>query len=77
MGYSISIHKAQGSEFDCVILPMDLSFQRMLYRKLVYTAVTRTKNLLILIGEPEALEKGVNNISNECRKTTLCDLICG
>jgi exodeoxyribonuclease V alpha subunit len=56
---------------------MDLSFQRMLYRKLVYTAVTRTKNLLILIGEPEALEKGVNNISNECRKTTLCDLICG
>jgi len=77
LGYAISIHKAQGSEFDCVILPMDLSFQRMLYRKLVYTAVTRTKNLLILIGEPEALEKGVNNISNECRKTTLCDLICG
>lgn len=75
LGYAISIHKAQGSEFDCVILPMDLSFNRMLYRKLVYTGVTRAKKLLILIGEPEALLRGVDNISNDHRKTTLNQMI--
>ena len=61
LGYSISIHKAQGSEFDIVIIPMDTSFSRMLYKKLIYTAVTRAKKYLLLVGEKEALINSINN----------------
>jgi exodeoxyribonuclease V alpha subunit len=75
LGYAISIHKAQGSEFDIVVIPMDLSFSRMLYRKLIYTAVTRAKKSLILIGEKEALISSVKNLKESDRMTTLKDNI--
>lgn len=75
LGYAISIHKAQGSEFDIVIIPMDLSFSRMLYRKLIYTAVTRAKKSLTLIGEKEALIRSISNVREDVRKTTLKDLL--
>ena len=67
LGYAISIHKAQGSEFDIVIMPMDKSYQRMLYRKLIYTGITRTKTLF-LVGELEAFILGVKNVREEVRK---------
>ena len=75
LGYAISIHKSQGSEFDIVIMPMDTSFKRMLYRKLLYTGVTRTKKSLILVGESEALTYGVSRVEEENRNTLLKDLI--
>lgn len=75
LGYVISIHKSQGSEFDIVIMPMDLSYKRMLYRKLIYTGVTRAKKSLTLIGESEALEYGVARIEEETRNTLLKELI--
>jgi len=75
LGYAISIHKSQGSEFDIVIMPMDLSYKRMLYRKLIYTGVTRAKKSLTLIGESEALEYGVARIEEETRNTLLKELI--
>lgn len=75
LGYAISIHKSQGSEFDIVIMPMDTSFKRMLYRKLVYTGVTRAKKSLILVGETEALTYGVARNDVENRNTLLKDLI--
>jgi len=71
LGYAISIHKSQGSEFDIVILPMDLSYNRMLYRKLIYTAVTRAKRSLMVVGEIEALNKAIINEREEIRKTSL------
>ncbi len=71
LGYAISIHKAQGSEFDIVIIPMDTSFSRMLYRKLIYTAVTRAKKYLLLVGERQALINAVNNIQEQSRFTGL------
>ena len=49
-GYAISVHKSQGGEFNMVIIPFVNSFKRMLYNKLIYTAVTRAKSKLILIG---------------------------
>ena len=73
LGYAISIHKAQGSEFDIVIIPMDTSFSRMLYRKLIYTAVTRSKKSLLLVGERNALENAVNNNQELSRLTGLKD----
>lgn len=70
-GYVISIHKSQGSEFDFVIIPVSHIYHRMLYRKLIYTAVTRAKKKLILIGEPYSFVASVNNNSEYIRKTHL------
>ena len=74
-GYIISIHKSQGSEFDIVVLPLCNNYRRMLYRKLIYTAVTRAKRKLIIIGEPQAFVYAVNNDNEYIRKTSLLDRI--
>ena len=75
LGYAISIHKSQGSEFDLVIMPMDMSFRRMLYRKLLYTGITRAKKSLTLVGEKEAFIYGVSRIEEESRHTLLCNFL--
>ena len=70
LSYCCSIHKSQGSEFKMVILPMVHQYQRMLQRNLLYTAVTRSKELLILLGEEQAYVTCVVNESAS-RMTTL------
>ena len=70
-GFIISIHKSQGSEFELVIMPISSSYKRMLYKKLIYTGITRAKKKLIIIGEPVAFLYGVRNNSEIVRKTTL------
>lgn len=62
LAYAISIHKSQGSEFDTVIMPLSSSYYIMLKRKLIYTAITRAKRHLILIGDANALNNGIKNI---------------
>lgn len=74
-GYAISIHKAQGSEFSTVVMPITSSFKRMLYNKLVYTGVTRAKKSLVLVGDPNSFIYGINNDYIDGRKTTLKDFI--
>lgn len=74
-GYAISVHKSQGGEFNMVIIPFVNSFKRMLYNKLIYTAVTRAKSKLILIGSREAFIYGVNNDYVNNRKTTLKEML--
>ena len=74
-GYAISVHKSQGGEFKMVIMPFSKTFNRMLYNKLIYTAVTRAKEKLILVGSPEAFLYGVNNNYIDTRKTNLLNLI--
>lgn len=73
LGYAISIHKSQGSEFEIIILPMDMSYKRMLYRKLLYTAVTRAKKSLMIIGSKEAFKHAIINQREQVRKTSLKD----
>lgn len=75
LSYCCSIHKAQGSEFQMVLLPMVKQYNRMLQRNLLYTAVTRSKDLLILLGEQEAFSECVRRES-AVRKTTLIERIC-
>ncbi len=70
-GYAISVHKAQGSEFEIVIMPVIKDYRLMLYRKLVYTGITRAKRSLILLGNPSAFCKAVYNEGNKERKTNL------
>ncbi|MGX7131970.1 SF1B family DNA helicase RecD2 [Enterococcus songbeiensis] len=74
LSYCCSIHKAQGSEFKMVILPMVHQYQRMLQRNLLYTAVTRSKELLILLGETQAYQACVTQES-AVRLTTLKERI--
>lgn len=74
-GYAISVHKSQGGEFKMVIIPFSKSFKRMLYNKLVYTAITRAKQALILVGDPNSFIYGVNNNYVEERKTTLKEFL--
>lgn len=75
LGYTISIHKAQGSEFDVVIIPLLNSYGNMLYKKLLYTGITRAKKKLILIGEITALEKAIKTKREENRKTSLKEFL--
>lgn len=72
LAYAISVHKAQGGEFDIVILPMTSNHYMMLRRKLIYTAVTRAKKTLILIGDVKAMQQGIRRIESN-RKTILKD----
>ena len=71
LAYSISIHKSQGSEFDIVIIPIVKGYNKMLYQKLIYTAVTRTKKKLYLIGDINALKYASLNDRDDNRKTTI------
>ena len=70
-GFIMSIHKSQGSEFELVIMTICKSYHRMLYRKLIYTGITRAKRKLILIGSSEAFKYSVENSVEIKRKTDL------
>lgn len=75
LAYAISIHKAQGSEFDVVIMPVVKNYGKMLYRKLIYTGITRSKIKLFLIGDLKALDIAVANTSTDIRRTTIKDFL--
>jgi exodeoxyribonuclease V alpha subunit len=74
-GYCVSVHKAQGSEFDIIIMPMASAFNRMLYRKLIYTGITRAKKKLFVIGEYNAFIRGILNNESQIRKTSLKEFL--
>lgn len=57
LAYAITVHKSQGSEFTAVIMPMYTGAPQLYYRNLLYTGVTRAKNLLIMVGTPWTVSK--------------------
>lgn len=69
--YAISIHKSQGSEFKTVVIPICPSYRRMLYRKLIYTGITRAKTKLYLIGVKDGLLYSIKNNSESLRNSGL------
>jgi exodeoxyribonuclease V alpha subunit len=71
LAYATTIHKSQGNEFKVVILPMTLAHYIMLQRNLLYTAVTRAKELLILVGQKKALGMAMKNVDVRERNTFL------
>ena len=72
LAYAISIHKSQGSEYPAIVIPLAMQHFMMLARNLLYTAVTRGKQLVVIIGEPKALAIAVNNTKTTKRITNLC-----
>jgi exodeoxyribonuclease V alpha subunit len=73
--YAISIHKSQGSEFKCVIIPILTSHYMLLQRNLLYTALTRARELAILVGSKKAIGMAVNKNVVEKRFTGLKELL--
>jgi exodeoxyribonuclease V alpha subunit len=70
LAYAISIHKSQGSEYKIVMIPMVRSYMHMLKKELIYTAITRAKRYLIMLGDMNLLIYAANNLQ-EKRQTTL------
>ena len=71
LAYATSIHKSQGSEYPVVVIPLAMQHYVMLARNLVYTGVTRGKQLVIIIGQPKALAMAVRNNKTTKRLTNL------
>jgi exodeoxyribonuclease V alpha subunit len=77
LAYACSIHKSQGSEYPCVVIPLHTTHYVMLQRNLLYTALTRAKRLAILVGEERALRVAVGNRRVRPRFTRLAERLAG
>ena len=73
--YAVTVHKSQGSEYPIVIIPMGHAPQMLLTRNLLYTAVTRAQNMVILVGQEDVVSKMVENNRQSMRYTGLCELL--
>ena len=71
LAYAISVHKSQGSEFKAVVIPLVTQHYMMLQRNLLYTAVTRAKNLCVLVGSRRAINIAIRNNQVAERYTAL------
>jgi len=77
LSYAVSVHKAQGSEFPVVIIPVLIQHFMLLQRNLIYTAVTRGRRLVVLVGTRKALAIGIGNNKTEGRYTLLRQRLAG
>ncbi len=77
LAYACTIHKSQGSEYPCVIIPLHTTHYVMLQRNLLYTALTRAKRLAILVGEEKALRVAIGNKRVRPRFTRLAERLAG
>ena len=73
LAYAISIHKSQGSEYPAVVVPLLTQHYIMLQRNLLYTAITRAKKLVVLVGSRKALAIAIRNNKVQRRYTGLAD----
>lgn len=71
LAYAITVHKSQGSEFPCVIIPLHTTHFPLLQRNLIYTAVTRGRNLVIIVGSKKAINIAIHNVRVVKRYTML------
>ena len=73
--YAVSVHKAQGSEYPAVVIPLATQHYMMLQRSLLYTAVTRGKQLVVIVGSRRAVALAVNNAESKRRYTWLAERV--
>jgi exodeoxyribonuclease V alpha subunit len=71
LAYATSVHKSQGSEYPVVVIPLHTSHYMMLHRSILYTAVTRGKKLVVLVGSRKAVAMAIRNLRVEKRNTGL------
>lgn len=75
LAYAVTVHKSQGNEFNAVIIPLYNNPPQLIYRNLLYTAVTRAKRLLIIVGSSNTLYRMVENNKKTLRYSALKDFI--
>jgi exodeoxyribonuclease V alpha subunit len=75
LAYAITIHKSQGSEFAAVIIPVATQHFKMLFRNLIYTGLTRARQICVFVGSRKALSMAVKQIDNRKRQTALTSLL--
>jgi exodeoxyribonuclease V alpha subunit len=73
LAYAASVHKSQGSEFDAIIMPMCETHRLLMTRNLLYTAITRAKKLVVLVGSEETIKAYVDNDNIQRRFSGLKD----
>jgi len=73
LAYAVSVHKSQGSEYRVVVVPITTQHYMMLQRNLLYTAITRARELVVLVGTKKALGIAVRNARITARHTALAD----
>ena len=77
LAYAITVHKSQGSEFEAVVMPLTSYKSKMHYRNLLYTAVTRAKSRLILLGQEKTIAEMIANNRKTVRYTNLKEMLLG
>ena len=75
LAYACSVHKSQGSEYPCVILPLHSQHFIMLQRNLIYTALTRGRQLVVIVGSSDALRQGIMNNRQRARYSLLAEFV--
>ncbi len=75
LAYAVTVHKSQGSEFPAVVMALSTHHFKLLQRKLVYTGMTRARELLVVVGSPRAFRMAVEDVSGVERYTRLADRV--
>ena len=73
LAYAVTVHKSQGSEFDVVVMPMFETHRLLMTRNLLYTAITRAKSLVVLVGQEQYIKNFVDNDNIQRRFSGLKD----
>ena len=71
LAYAITVHKSQGSEYPIIVIPLYKTSPKLLTRNLLYTAVTRAKSIVVLVGNPEIINGMIDNNKQTKRYTGL------
>ena len=75
LAYAVTVHKSQGSEYPAVILPIISGPRMLLNRNLLYTAVTRAKKCVTIVGSSDTVRRMIKNVNEQKRYSTLCQRI--
>ena len=75
LAYAVTIHKSQGSEYPAVVMPLLSGPRLLMNRNLLYTAVTRARRCVTIVGDPEVFEQMIGNTMEQKRYTSLSERI--
>ena len=75
LAYAVTVHKSQGNEFEVVVMPIFRGARQLMYRNLLYTAVTRAKKLIVIVGSADTIAAMVSNNKRAARYTALAEFI--
>ena len=75
LAYAVTVHKIQGSEFDAVVIPLLYGYPQLMTQNLLYTAVTRAKSFVCIVGKKGCVTQMIHNNTEQKRYTNLADFL--